>query len=66
MPLRNLFYVSRMYEAIIRKEEIYGSRAVKLPNPHFIVFYNGTEEQPERKSNEAFQSIHKTDRRTGA
>lgn len=49
MPLRNLFYISRLYETLIRKEEIYGSRAVQLPNPHFIVFYNGEEEQPERR-----------------
>ena len=49
MPLRNLFYISRLYETLIQKEEIYGRRAVKLPNPHFIVFYNGEDEQPERK-----------------
>ncbi|MCM1246712.1 MAG: hypothetical protein NC293_13825, partial [Roseburia sp.] len=49
MPLRDLFYISRMYETMIRKEEIYGSKAVKLPTPRFVVFYNGKDEQPERK-----------------
>lgn len=30
-------------------EKIYGSKAVKLPTPHFVVFYNGKDKQPERK-----------------
>ncbi len=49
MPLRDLFYISRMYETMVRKEEIYSSKEVKLPTPHFVVFYNGKDEQPERR-----------------
>lgn len=49
MPLRDLFYISRMYETMVRKEEIYSSKAVKLPTPRFVVFYNGKDEQPERR-----------------
>lgn len=49
MPLRDLFYISRMYETMVRKEEIYSSKEVKLPTPYFVVFYNGKDEQPERR-----------------
>ncbi len=49
MPLRDLFYVSRMYEAMVEEGRIYGSKAVGIPAPKFVVFYNGTAEQPERK-----------------
>ena len=28
-------------------KNIYGRRLVKIPTPHFVVFYNGEEEQPE-------------------
>ena len=28
---------------------LYGRKAVKIPTPHFIIFYNGTEEQPDQR-----------------
>ena len=48
MPLRDLFYVSKEYEKLVNKTSLYSSRSVKIPAPHFIVFYNGIKEQPER------------------
>ena len=48
MPLRDLFYVSRQYEKMVTKSTLYSSRAIKIPAPHFIVFYNGVTKQPER------------------
>lgn len=48
MPLRNLFYVSRELEMLIDRKTLYGRKLVKIPTPKFVVFYNGTEEQPER------------------
>jgi hypothetical protein len=50
MPLRGLIYLARQYEGIIAKsqENIYGSKLVKIPTPEFVIFYNGTWEQPDR------------------
>ena len=41
MPLRDLFYVAREYEQLIRKDTLYSSRLVKIPAPRFLVFCNG-------------------------
>lgn len=48
MPLRNLFYISREYEKLIEQQSLYSSTKIQIPNPHFIVFYNGTLSQAER------------------
>ena len=47
MPIRSLIYFSNILEGIIKDRNIYGRRLVKIPTPHFAVFYNGDEEQPE-------------------
>ena len=51
MPLRNLFYVSDLLQKYIYEEglDIYSRKQIKIPTPKFVVFYNGDEEQPERK-----------------
>ena len=51
MPLRNLFYVSDLLQKYIYEEglDIYPRKQIKIPTPKFVVFYNGDEEQPERK-----------------
>lgn len=49
MPLRDLFYVSKEYEKLINKSTLYSRRRHKIPAPHFVVFYNGVEKQPEKK-----------------
>lgn len=49
MPLRDLFYVSRMYETMVEEGKIYATKAVGIPAPKFVVFYNGIAKQPERK-----------------
>ncbi|MGN0341753.1 MAG: hypothetical protein ACI4DO_03075, partial [Roseburia sp.] len=41
--------VLNRYEKYILKKDIYSRKLIKLPTPRFIVFYNGTEQQPERK-----------------
>lgn len=41
MPLRILIYVSNLFKAIIKDENIFGQYHVKLPFPRFVVFYNG-------------------------
>ena len=47
MPLRDLFYVSRTYQGLVKDETLYSSKRLRLPAPHFLVFYNGTEEREE-------------------
>ncbi len=49
MPLRDLIYVSKLLQNMVRDCDLYGSTLVKIPAPRFVVFYNGTEKQPERK-----------------
>ena len=49
MPLRNLFYVAKEYQVMAGGQSLYSSKLVKLPTPYFVVFYNGTAKQPERK-----------------
>ena len=49
MPLRDLFYVADILQKKTYDKDLYGSRLIKLPSPRFVVFYNGTTVQPERK-----------------
>ena len=45
---RNI-HITDTYERLIVNENIYGKKRIRLPEPQFVVFYNGTEPQPERK-----------------
>ncbi|MFQ8896919.1 MAG: hypothetical protein ACLR71_00655 [[Clostridium] scindens] len=49
LPLRHLMYVTDLYSAMIRDANLYGSRIVRVPTPRFLIFYNGEQEQPERR-----------------
>ncbi len=49
MPLRDLFYMSRQLEKYVVGRTLYSSKMVKIPVPRFMIFYNGTEEQPESR-----------------
>ena len=49
MPLRFLQYVSAEYEKLTVSEDLHKRTLVKIPAPHFIVFYNGTEKCTERQ-----------------
>ena len=49
MPLRDLFYVARVLERRTKDRDLYGSAMVKIPAPRFVVFYNGTDHQPEKQ-----------------
>ena len=50
MPLRGLLYFADLYKKYIGDAELSGRKLVKIPAPHFIVFYNGTERQEEEFS----------------
>ena len=49
LSLRLLLYVSDILYNIVPKRKLYSSRAVKLPSPRFVVFYNGKTFMPERQ-----------------
>ena len=49
MPLRDLFYVACVYSRLTADKNLYSSALVKLPEPIFLVFYNGKESMPERE-----------------
>ena len=49
MPLRDLFYVAQEYRTLVDKKSLFSERAVEIPAPRFVVFYNGIEKQPERQ-----------------
>ncbi len=49
MPLRDLFYVSRVLQNRVRNENLYSKSLIKIPAPRFVVFYNGTDFQPEQQ-----------------
>lgn len=57
IPLRFLQYVAKEYEKLIGGNRLYGRMRIMLPEPHFVVFYNGTEkmsEQMELRLSESF------------
>ena len=45
MPLRFLMDVAKEYQMLVRNQTLYASALVKVPTPHFVVFYNGETEQ---------------------
>ena len=49
MPLRGLFYFAQLYQIFLTQKDktLISSQLVKIPTPKFIVFYNGTKEQPD-------------------
>ena len=49
LPLRNLFYVSDVYSELTKDLFLYGSVPVQIPEPKFVVFYNGLENMQERE-----------------
>jgi hypothetical protein len=49
MPLRGLFYFSQLYQIYLTQndENVISSQLVKIPTPKFVVFYNGTKDDPD-------------------
>ena len=49
LPLRGLLYFAKLYQKIIGpRKDLYSEKLIELPYPQFVVFYNGTKEEPER------------------
>ena len=49
LPVRYLLYVADVYSDYTKDMNLYGTKAVKLPTPRFVIFYNGQAEQPDLK-----------------
>ncbi len=67
MPLRGLFYFSQLYHKYLINagEELISSTLIKIPNPNYIVFYNGDtkrDEDYELKLSDAFTHEDKSGR----
>ena len=60
IPVRLLMYIGRVYEKIVKKENIYRKSLVKIPTPEFIVLYNGDDDYPdhsELRLSTAFKNV---------
>ena len=62
MPLRNLFYAAKEYQALTRDQSLYAPQLVKIPTPNFVVFYNGDKEIGDScvlKISDSFEQSHR-------
>ena len=67
MPLRGLMYFAQLYQMHLSRQRrhLFRSSIVKIPNPQFIVLYNGTRETDDReflKLSDAFEKEDKSGR----
>lgn len=60
IPLRDLFYVSKVLQGLTKDADLYGSKEIKIPTPRFIVFYNGSEKRPEKWTRKLSDLYEKT------
>ena len=60
MAIRLLMYAGRIYEKIIDIKKVYSTKRFTIPQPEFIVLYNGSAPYPEEaviKLSESFENI---------
>lgn len=48
MPLRDLFYIADVWQKEFMNKSIYSNKKTVMPNPNFVVFYNGVRTLPEQ------------------
>lgn len=48
LPLRDLLYIADILQKTIVDKTIYSSKKLMIPNPNFVVFYNGQDKISER------------------
>jgi hypothetical protein len=46
MPLRALKYYATILDEMIENRDLFASHLIKIPTPHFVVFYNGVCNRP--------------------
>ena len=59
MPLRFLFYVTDLYSSLTRDANLYGTKRISIPQPRFLVFYNGKQKMPDRMTVKLSELYHK-------
>ena len=62
MPIRGFMYMAKLWQNWItkNKKNIYKKKLVKLPTPHYTVFYNGTEKTADRYELHLSDAFEKT------
>jgi hypothetical protein len=50
LPLHMLLYVARLYEKIVKRDDMYLKYMKPIPRPKFIFLYNGTDDMPEEQT----------------
>ena len=65
LPLRGLTYFAQLYQMHLSRvgKTLFRSTVVKIPNPNFVVFYNGEKDCPDRfelKLSDAFEREDKS------
>jgi predicted transposase/invertase (TIGR01784 family) len=58
MPLRLLLYIAKLYEKITGEKDLYRQKRISLPQPEFIVLYNGMAPCPDEKILSLSDSFH--------
>ena len=64
IPLRGLVYYVNTMEKWIKEsgKDLFSRRMIRIPTPHFVVFYNGTEKRPEYEEMKLSQAFcHETE-----
>lgn len=64
MLLRGLIYFATLYQVFVKENgyDLYGSQRIELPFPNYIVFYNGSSEEPDETELFLSESFQKPDR----
>ena len=64
LPLRSMIYYVNTLEKWIREngKDLFSRKLIRIPTPHFVVFYNGTEKRPEYEEMKLSQAFcHETE-----
>jgi hypothetical protein len=49
VPIRCCIYFAKNMTELLQNYDLYGHKLVKIPTPHFVVFYNGSENRPDKE-----------------
>lgn len=60
MPLRGFLYFADLYKKLLGGTELSTGRRIRIPTPHYVVFYNGTERQEEEFTQYLSESFENT------
>ena len=65
MPLRGLLYLAQLYNKYVAKHNLnlFSTSAQQIPVPQYVVFYNGTQEQPDEQILLLSELFQKKDKR---